>query len=251
MLRRTLSASLAALGILLAAQSHAGISLSSTRIIFNSADKEAGVTVRNTGEKVLIQSWLDSGDAADSSPPFAVTPPLARIPANEQQLLRILYEGRGFPDDRESVVWLNVQEIPQAIEGENVLQLAVRQRIKVFFRPAGLAGEAQRAPEKLQWKLEPRNGKTLLQVKNPSPYYVSMANVKLKNGNGKEIVATDSTMVGPGEEKEFPVDQVMPSGGVVLSFSSINDYGAQVPFTAKLTSGNAAGAMAKRAAHDG
>ncbi|WP_342246641.1 fimbrial biogenesis chaperone [Pseudomonas sp. OTU5201] len=250
MLRRTLSASLAALGILLAAQVHAGISLSSTRIIFNSADKEAGVTVRNTGEKVLIQSWLDSGDAADDNPPFAVTPPLARIPANEQQLLRILYEGRGLPDDRESVVWLNVQEIPQAIEGENILQLAVRQRIKVFFRPSALAAEAQRAPEKLRWTLEPRNGNALLRVKNPSPYYVSMADVRL-NGGGKKIVASDSTMVGPGEEKEFPIAQALPSGGLVLSFSSINDYGAQVPFTANLTAGNAAAAMAKRAAHDG
>lgn len=245
MLRRTISACLGALSLVLASHVYAGISLSSTRIVFNSADKEASITVRNGGQPVLIQSWLDNGETSDTPAPFAVTPPLARLPANEQQLLRILYEGRGMPADRESVVWLNVQEIPQAIEGQNTLQLAVRQRIKVFFRPAGLAGEAQLAPEQLQWKLESRSGTSVLKVRNPSQYHVSMADVTL-GGAGNAEVAADSTMVAPGEEKEFTVKRPASSSTVELSFSSINDYGAQVRYSATLSAGGAVATTAKR-----
>jgi P pilus assembly chaperone PapD len=245
MLRRTISACLGALSLVMASNALAGISLSSTRIIFNSAHKEASVTVRNANQDVLIQSWIDTDGPADAPIPFAVTPPLAKVPANEQQLLRILYEGSDMPNDRESVFWLNVQEIPQAASGKNTLQLAVRQRIKVFFRPAGLTGEARQAPETLQWRLMSAGGKTELKVRNPSPYHVSMSDVTLGESSNA-VVAVDSTMVAPGEEKVFPLEHLHPATSVALSFSSINDYGAQVPYAARLSAGDTTGANAKR-----
>ncbi|MDH4582252.1 molecular chaperone [Pseudomonas sp. BN415] len=241
MLRHTISACLGALSLMLASHAYAGISLNATRIVFNSPNKEASITVRNSGQEVLIQSWLDSGNDSETPPPFAVAPPLARVPANDQQLLRILYEGSGLPTDRESVVWLNVQEIPQSSAGDNKLQLAVRQRIKVFFRPAGLAGEASQAPEELQWQLVSQAGKTELRVRNPGKYHVSMSDLKL----GSEV-AVESTMVAPGEEKAFPIKRAVPAGTIDLTFSSINDYGAQVPYSARLPVGGSASTAAKR-----
>lgn len=133
MLPRSIAACLGLLGMLMATQAAASISLNATRIVFDGDHKEANITVRNGNQDVLIQSWVDMNDASGSRAPFAVTPPLARVFAKEQQLLRILYEGKGMPTDRESVVWLNVQEIPKASETENTLQLAIRQRIKIFF----------------------------------------------------------------------------------------------------------------------
>ncbi|MCE6985062.1 molecular chaperone, partial [Pseudomonas frederiksbergensis] len=76
-------------------------------MVFDGNHKEANVTVRNGNQDVLIQSWVDDNDT-QRSVPFAVTPPLARVFAREQQLLRVLYEGTGMPADKESVVWLNV-----------------------------------------------------------------------------------------------------------------------------------------------
>lgn len=132
MLPRSIAACLGLLGMLMATQAAASISLNATRIVFDGDHKEANITVRNGNQDVLIQSWVDMNDASGSRAPFAVTPPLARVFAKEQQLLRILYEGKGMPTDRESVVWLNVQEIPKASETENTLQLAIRQRIKIL-----------------------------------------------------------------------------------------------------------------------
>ena len=148
---RSIAACLGLLGLLMAAQAAASISLNATRIVFDGDHKEANITVRNGNQDVLIQSWVDMNDASASRAPFAVTPPLARVFAKEQQLLRILYEGKGMPTDRESVVWLNVQEIPKASAAENTLQLAIRQRIKIFYRPAGLTGSALQAPAQLEW----------------------------------------------------------------------------------------------------
>lgn len=235
MLRRSLPACLGLLSILMASQAMASISLSATRIIFDGNHKEANITVRNGGKDVLIQSWVDNNDAKRSVP-FSVTPPLVRVFAQGQQLLRVLYEGAGMPSDKESVVWLNVQEIPQAAPGANTLQLAVRQRIKIFFRPTGLSGNALTAPAELQWKLLRQGDTASLQVTNPTAYHVSMSDVKLEAD--KQIkLAADSTMVAPGEMMTFQVKNFVTHDNVRLHFSSINDYGAQNYYATTLAFG--------------
>ncbi|QBF26377.1 molecular chaperone [Pseudomonas tructae] len=242
LLRHPLRFCLGILGMLAFTQASAGISLSGTRLVFDGKHKEAGITVRNSGEDVLIQSWVDR-DGPDTTPvPFAVTPPLARVPGNEQQLLRVIYEGAGMPSDKESVVWLNVQEIPQAAKTQNTLQLAVRQRIKVFFRPQGLSSNAYLAPAQLQWTVLQQAGKTSLRVENPGLYHVSMGDITLHSGQTKETVV-DSIMIAPGEHKAFAVKHINSAQAAQLSFTSINDYGAQERYATPL--GNTAPATAE------
>lgn len=238
MLRRhSFSLCLGILGVLMATQADAGISLSATRLVFDGKHKEAGITVRNSGEDVLIQSWVDSDTPDATSTPFAVTPPLVRVVGKEQQLLRVIYEGTGMPDDKESVVWLNVQEIPQTAKTQNTLQLAVRQRIKVFFRPSGLNANAYLAPTELLWRLVDRAGKTVLTINNPGLYHVSMADIKLQSGQSMEQPA-DSMMIAPGEQKEFAIKQFNSSSTPTVSFMNINDYGAQDRYNAQLSNTN-------------
>ena len=232
--RHALSLCTGLLGLLLVTPATAGISLSGTRLVFDGSHKEAGITVRNSGDDVLIQSWIDN-DADDATAvPFAVTPPLVRVSGEEQQLLRVIYEGAGLPTDRELVVWLNVQEIPQASKTPNTLQLAVRQRIKVFFRPAGLKNNAYLAPAELSWRLVERGAKSVLVVSNPGLYHVSMADITVQSGAVSEQ-PFDSTMIAPGEQKEFRLKNITPTPAPRLSFSSINDYGARDRYTAQLS----------------
>lgn len=233
MLFQRLSACLGLLGVLAAAPAMGGISLSATRVIFDGGHKEANLTVRNSGQDVLVQSWIDTDEGQGQRVPFAVTPPLARVMAKEQQLLRILYEGVGMPADRESMVWLNVQEIPKASEQANTLQLAVRQRIKIFFRPAGLPGSALTAPEELVWQLTQNSGSTVLSVRNPSVYHVSMADLKVDAGNHSAVAAELAT-IAPGQSRTFNLAKVSASAPASLSFISINDYGAQNEYRVRL-----------------
>ncbi|MCO1624132.1 fimbrial biogenesis chaperone [Pseudomonas putida] len=241
MLPRSVCSLLGLLGMLITAQATASISLSSTRVVFDGAHKEANVTVRNGNQEVLVQSWVDGGDSVLGHVPFAITPPLARVMAKQEQLLRILYEGQGLPSDRESVVWLNVQEIPQSTGKANTLQLAVRQRIKVFFRPANLPGNPLLAPEQLVWQITPYEGKAKLTVNNPSLYHVSMADIELKLGK-QTVLTADSTMIAPGAQKIFESKLSQAQGQFSLTFKNINDYGAQHAYSAVLNNTQSANA---------
>ncbi|MCY1185957.1 putative fimbrial chaperone YadV [compost metagenome] len=111
----------------------------------------------------------------------------------------------------------------------------------MFFRPEGLTAEAHLAPEELQWQLARHGGKTELKLRNPSKFHVSMGDVKLGT-----TVVIDSTMIAPGEERTFSVPDLPSAKTVDLTFSSINDYGAQVPYSVTLSVGSPAGATAKR-----
>jgi len=226
----------AALACALAASaSHASISLSTTRVIFDGKNKESSVVVSNDGTDALLQAWLDPlDDATDAQLPFAITPPLAKVGAKQQQLLRVLYEGVGMPADRESAFWLSVQEIPQTARDNNVLQLAVRQRIKVFYRPVGLGGDPLKAATSLQWQLNQDAGKAMLRLSNPSLYHVTVVDAKLHAGNTDEPVV-DAKMVAPGSTVTLPVN--VPAGHTgtpELRYEVINDFGGRESYRVTL-----------------
>ena len=216
------------------AMSHAdaGISLNGTRVIFDGAHQEAAVTVRNHGADILVQSWLEALDGDKAELPFAITPPLTRLPAGQEQLLRILYAGAGAADQQETAFWLNVQEIPQAAGQGNVLQLAVRQRVKVFYRPPGLDGDALQAPERLRWRLRRERGNSWLQADNPSRYHVTLVDLALKNG--KELAK--AYMVAPGGSGQWP----LPTAAAQLRYGIINDFGGHVEYVVSLEPGQEA-----------
>lgn len=219
------------LAMALAANAQAGIVLNTTRIIYPAKDKEVSFGVHNTGGgEILLQSWLESNAEEAGDLPFVITPALTRMPGDAKQLLRILYAGSDMPQDRESVFWLNVQEIPQAAN-ENALQIAIRQRIKVFFRPQGLKEEPAKAPEELQWRLLQGN---VLNVNNPGPYYVSMVRIEVQDG-AAQVMKKDSQMLAPKQSLNLPLKTSVNGRPLSLSFVSINDFGGQVPYRASLS----------------
>ncbi|MCD5993931.1 molecular chaperone [Pseudomonas sp. CDFA 602] len=228
----------------------AGIVLNTTRVIYQGSDKEASLGVQNTGTgEILLQSWLEAGlprvnESASDKPSedkrlplqgasdlsFIVTPALARMPGGGRQLLRIIHSGANLPADRESVLWLNVQEIPQTA-AENTLQVAIRQRIKVFFRPKGLQGDPLQAPEKLQWKLLAGD---VLRVDNTGPYHVSMLKITAQQ-RGRELATLGSGMLAPHQQLILALAHRSDEVPVELSFISINDFGGQVRYSATLS----------------
>lgn len=206
----------------------AGIQVSGTRIIFPASDHEASIQVSNLGsEDIMIQSWIEAERGhAQADVPFAVTPSLARLSHRKQQTLRIFYQGAGLAQDRESVVWLSVQEIPQVSESSNNLQVAFRQRLKLFYRPNGLPGSAEEAANQLKWNLLKTDGAPVLLAVNDSAFHVSLAQVRVVVGETEYTV--ESTMVGPRDTRRMII-KGLPAGfsGVAqVRWESINDYGA-------------------------
>lgn len=172
----------------------------------------------------MIQSWVEADNGADKREvPFVITPALSRLGGNKQQTLRILFQGEGLPSDRESVFRLNVQEIPQKSASANTLQIALRQRIKVFYRPDNLSGTSAEAPGKLSWRLVRQGGKSVVEVSNDTAFHVSLASVKLKAGNAYYVV--DADMVAPKSSRRFEIKGTPSGVSGNVEFQSVNDYG--------------------------
>lgn len=119
----------------------ADIVISGTRVIYPQSAKDVTVKMENRGTKpLLVQSWLDDGrdtvNPQELKLPFIVTPPVSRIDPSKGQTVRITWTQQPLAQDRESLFWFNVLEVPpKAKDGDsqNVLQLAFRTRIKMFF----------------------------------------------------------------------------------------------------------------------
>lgn len=223
-------------------QVNADIVISGTRIVYPQSSKDVIVNLDNRGNKpLLVQTWLDDG-RDDVNPqelklPFVITPPVSRIDPQKGQSLRITYMGSALPQDRESLFWFNVLEIPpksKAKEGEslNQLQLAFRTRIKLFFRPDGLKGTPGDAAANLKWS-QKKEGNTLsLFAQNDSPYNVSISNVKLKVGSKEYTV--DSKSVLPFSGVSMPVKGLSNNISGTVIYNTINDNGGTDKREAKI-----------------
>ncbi|AKL06328.1 fimbrial chaperone [Klebsiella oxytoca] len=205
----------------------ADIVISGTRVIYPQSAKDVTVKMENRGTKpLLVQSWLDDGrdtvNPQELKLPFIVTPPVSRIDPSKGQTVRITWTQQPLAQDRESLFWFNVLEVPpKAKDGDsqNVLQLAFRTRIKMFFRPDGLPGDPAIAAGNLKWSQQG----TALIANNSSPYYVSMAKATV-TVNGKKI-EVDSHTIPPLSNETIPVKNAPALRGGKIEYTAINDFG--------------------------
>jgi P pilus assembly chaperone PapD len=74
-----------------------------------------------------------------------VLPPLQRINGGQKGVARVTKTDgiNQLPQDRESLFYLSVREIPPKPDKANVLQLTMQSRIKLFFRPTPLFPKAK------------------------------------------------------------------------------------------------------------
>lgn len=195
---------------------HAGVEVGGTRVVYDGKMKQATIGVNNPDDKpYLIQSWVDKrADSNDTGEVFITTPPLFRLEPHSQNSVRIAYTGNDLPQDRESVYWLNIKSIPSTDKNStNDLIIAVKNTMKLFYRPAGLTGDPATAYQKIEFKQ--RDGK--LFAFNPTAYSVSFYEVKV---NG--VALKDISMVLPKEGISLgSVTAQAPK----ISWRAINDFG--------------------------
>lgn len=155
--------------------------------------KDVSLRLENKGKSpLLVQNWIDLGndnaEPGSIKAPFAATPPVSRIESKRGQSIKIMYTGtESLPKDRESVFWFNVLEVPPKAdtsteENKNLLQLAFRTRIKLFYRPSNLPGSASEAPKQLKWQVANEQGHAVIRAENPTPYYVSFNGATFTSG---------------------------------------------------------------------
>ena len=225
---------------LTAIAANANVLIAGTRVVFSAQENEVTVRLTNdNSQPALVEAWIDDGDV-NSTPdkanaPFLITPPLFRMEPQKDQSLRIIGISAHLPADRESLFWLNVLEIPPKpsgpqFAGKNILQFAIRSRLKFFYRPATLTGDANKAADQVTWKAVADGQGYALEVHNPTPYHVTFVKLSLTVG-GKPYTA-DTGMVDPLGTLRLKIKglTVLPATGTPIACDIVNDFGATASF---------------------
>lgn len=217
-------------GLLLPSMASAAVRPQLTRIVAYAEDKETPVEIINdSDEAYLVQSWLEDLNGNETNIPLVLTPPVMKLAGKNEGKLRVVVLPAEIPQDRESVYWLSIQEIPPKAKEEvqNKLVLAIRSRLKVFVRPKGLdAKAAADAVKSVTWNVEREGGKVWLKATNPTPYYISFGKLELKAGGGKPVVLEDKfNMPAPMGSQRYQVPKSLVGKSATLTYSAVNDYG--------------------------
>ncbi|EGD1228330.1 fimbria/pilus periplasmic chaperone [Salmonella enterica] len=164
---------------------HAGIVIYGTRVIYPAEKKEVVVQLVNQGEQAsLVQSWIDDGNTSlppeKIQVPFMLTPPVASVAAESGQQIKIKKMPNSLPDNKESLFYLNVLDIPpnsQENAGKNVLKFAMQNRIKLIWRPSRIAAVTK---DSFQGIGLFRSNKTVI-MKNDTVNWITVTDVKAGN----------------------------------------------------------------------
>lgn len=194
---------------------NAGIALAGTRLIYDANKNSAAIDVLNTDAQIyLIQSWIEGVDKSPA--PFVLTPPLFKINKKGQQSLRIINTQSSLPSNKESLFWLNVKAIPLAEQINSGIQVAVKTRIKLIYRPKNIREPDHDVSKSLKWSLQ----KNTVTLNNPTPYYINFYSTKINETPMNEI-----KIAAPFSTVSYPISSEILSG--VITWTTIDDYGAK------------------------
>ncbi|MCK8171448.1 fimbria/pilus periplasmic chaperone [Erwinia amylovora] len=202
----------------------ASLATDQTRYIFRGDKDSLSITVTNNDRQRTFggQAWLDNIVEKDTRPTFVATPLFFKVKPNGQQSLRIIMASDHLPQDKESVYWLNLQDIPPALGGSGIA-IALRTKLKLFYRPKALLEGRKGAEEGISLRSQ-SGGKTILV--NTTPYIYAIGSLQDKSGKTLDVsndTAQKLLMFMPG-------DEVAVSGNVV-KVDSLNDYGERQSWT--------------------
>lgn len=212
-----------------------GVTITGTRIIFPSNQSTVTIQLTNPDERpALVQTWLDDGDPRQipdvDKIPFLITPPLTQIAAKKGQMLRLIAKDtKSLSKDRESLYWFNILDIPPSADKDDVpnkLQVSIRSRIKMLYRPVNLPMTQGKAFSAVQFKYIESTRSIL--INNPSPYYLSFYNIELTKDNESKVYIEPLMVVPYSSETFSPSISFKPKK---LIYTLINDYGANQSYS--------------------
>ena len=217
---------LALLGAISIQQAQAAIALDRTRVIFDGSQQSVSLNISNQNKQLpyLAQGWLEDAQGNKIQSPLTVLPPVQRIEPGKPSQVKVqaLPAAKQLPQDRESLYYFNLREIPPKSDKPNTLQIALQTRIKLFYRPAAIAPERNAAPWQEQLTLSRQGDKYV--VNNPTPYYVTIVDAASRKGVAGPA-GFEPFMVPPKGNTPLTVSASSVGGSPVLTY--INDYGGR------------------------
>lgn len=221
-----------------------GITLESTRIIYNSSDKN-GITfnvINNTNKNYLLQSRvlmlekneilplklvdenrsnnINSSEYFEELVPFIVLPPITRFDSGDILTLNIRLTENILPKDRESLYEFTIKAIPSQstldAHIQSSLVLALQNNLKLFYRPKEIIIlDSNSRAESLKFHYE----KKVLSIENPTPYYITLSGLNVDDIN--ILMDVKTVMIDPYSFVEFHIIE----NAKVISWMILDDTG--------------------------
>lgn len=211
----------------------AAVNVDRTRLVFASNDIAQSLTLANDSvTPMLLQIWTDAGEIASSPDstrtPLVVLPPVFKMQPDELRTLRVMLSSRrSLPEDRESLFWLNIYQIPSELSAtksaSRKLVLPLRLRLKVVIRPTGLKAPTANDEQKLRFSITSQG----ITITNPTPWYMSLTVTTTKG------IRIDNIMLAPYERRDVVLSQA-PGVGTTLNYAVMNDSGNWRTYTATI-----------------
>jgi len=209
-----------------APQAQAAIALDRTRVIFDGGLQSVSLNVSNQNKQLpyLAQGWIEDEQGNKIQSPLTVLPPVQRIEPGKPSQVKIqaLPVVKMLPQDRETIYYFNLREIPPKSTKPNTLQIALQTRIKLFYRPSAIAMDKSASPPQEKLTLSKQGEKYV--VNNPTPYYVTLVDAS-KNKDGPGIKSFEPMMVPPKSNLPLTVSVAAVGNTPVLTY--VNDYGGR------------------------
>ncbi|KQB52249.1 molecular chaperone [Pseudomonas endophytica] len=228
----------AVVAICLSPSAYAAIGLDRTRVVFDGAKDAVSMNIVNNNTELpyLAQGWIEDEQGNKITSPLTVLPPVQRLEPGKRSQVKVqaLPGAKLLAQDRETVYYFNLREIPPRSDKSNTLQIALQTRIKLFYRPAAIMPSQQELSNPWQQKMTLTREGNHYKVNNPTPYYITLVDAR----SGKEAKTA----------ADFEPLMVPPKGSLVLGPSAaalgatpyltyINDYGGR-PTLAFICNGN-------------
>lgn len=221
--RTLLSATVAvALTTLSATPAMAAFVLNGTRYIYDEGKKNLSMEVTNNAKETYGgQVWVENATQDKAGVFMVPSPPVFKVEPGKKQVVRLMNVNPALPTDRESLFWINVQELPPKpaqTDGGAAIAIAMNTRVKLIYRPKAVSEGRKDAERKIT--TERRDG--VVWLKNPTPYWFAVTGLKV---NGKDVEIPKAQQQG--------LAQLPPFGGVStgvrsegrLGVKAINDWG--------------------------
>ncbi|ELY3087350.1 fimbria/pilus periplasmic chaperone [Klebsiella aerogenes] len=236
-MKKTLMA-VACLSVVSTAQ--AAISLDRTRAIFNGGEKSMTLNIANDNKQLpyLAQAWIENDKQEKiTTGPIVATPPVQRLEPGSKSMVRLSStpDISKLPQDRETLFYFNLREIPPKSDKANVLQIALQTKIKLFYRPKAIEAQPN-AVWQDQLTLDKTSGG--FRIENPTPYYVTVIGLGGTEKQAREG-EFEAVMLPPKSS------QTVKAGSYSTPYLSyINDYGGR-PVLQFVCNGNRCTAVKK------
>lgn len=220
------TASILLSSLLLSQVAQAAIALDRTRVIFDGESKSTVMNISNNNSQFpyLAQGWIENAKSEKITSPLIVLPPVQRLEPGKSSQIKIeaMPAVKNLPQDRESLFYFNLREIPPKSDKPNTLQIALQTKIKLFYRPESIKMNKFGVAPQEKLTLSKQGDKVM--VKNPTPYYISIIYAA-----GSSAVAKNKdfapVMIPPFEEMPLGLNASALGNSPTLTY--INDYGGR------------------------